>query len=50
MKKNYKLEKLAAALQEARRLKNMTQEELAKQAGLGQSHVSKIETDRKSVV
>ena len=43
MKKNYKLEKLVTALQEARKAKHITQVELAKQAGLGQSHVSRIE-------
>ena len=43
MKKNYKLEKLVMALQGARQAKRITQAVLAKQAGLGQSHVSRIE-------
>jgi len=43
MKKNYKLEKLVVALQEARKSRGITQAELAKQTGLGQSHVSRIE-------
>jgi len=46
MKINYKLKQLAAILQEARKARQMTQEELAKQAGLGrfgQGHISRIE-------
>ena len=44
----YQVEYIAAALKKARKAKKLSQTELGAKVGLPQSHVSKIETGRKT--